>query len=176
MKIVDTSFKSIIQLKTKSKNVWKKKQNENIKENEATKILLTLITLWFPTRKYVPKNLASTLNNSYFCFSPSYIQSLKAHIVPSLIKVVNHQPQTHTHTCTNTHTHTHTHTHTNTQTYKQNLKVWVLRADWEKGQCNFYWYPKAKMLKLYKRLKLLQMLKTILWQIMIQSQKLRKLQ
>lgn len=114
--------------------MYEKKQNKNIKENEATTILLTLITLWFPTRKYVPKNLASTLNNSYFCFSPSYIQSLKAHIVPSLIKVVNHQPQTHTHTRTNTHT------------YKQNLKVWVLRADWEKGQCNFYWYPKGKCL------------------------------
>ena len=126
--------------------MYEKKQNKNIKENEATKILLTLITLWFPTRKYVPKNLASTLNNSYFCFSPSYIQSLKAHIVPSLIKVVNHQPQTHTHAQTHTHTHTHTHTRTNTHTYKQNLKVWVLRADWEKGQCNFYWYPKGKCL------------------------------
>ena len=32
------------------------------------------------------------------------------------------------------------HTHNN----KQNLKVWVLRADWEEGQCNFCCYPKGK--------------------------------
>ena len=67
-----------------------------------------------------------------------------------IIKVVNHQP----------HTHTHKYTHTNTHTYKQNLKVWVLRADWEKGQCNFYWYPKRKCL-LYQNVEIIQKTKAV---------------
>ena len=96
-----------------------------------------------PYKEICPQKSCFHPQQQLFLFFPILHPELKSpHRTLSNKSCKSPTPNTHTHT----HTHKHTHTRTNTHTYKQNLKVWVLRADWEKGQCNFYWYPKGKCL------------------------------